>query len=201
MHPGCSMSTRFYARRLLGFVGEAMVWVGFSNFLYTHFVAPSVAREVCYYVFGYLIMTLSSDFFWCFIVATGVADEAVKARKTATGSKSGNAADDDEIRAPLPADSSTLTYNCVSRSSLLHLRAVVSTLSFLTMWCAVNNVLEDHMDIFATARFLRETLYVLLGVSIMLSTDTFFGQTTPFSWRRPSALPHRPFDYIDSESL
>jgi hypothetical protein len=198
------MSTRFYARRLLGFVGEAMVWVGFSNFLYSHFVAPSVGREVFYYVFGYLIMTLSSDFFWCFIVGSGAVDEAVKARKSATGSKSGTANDSDgqdAIRAPLPAESSTLTYNCVSRSSLLHLRAVISTLSFLTMWCAVNNVLEDYVTIFPTARFLREALYVKIGLALMLATDTFFGQTTPFSWRRPSASPYRPFDYIDSESL
>lgn len=183
---GDASATRwFYARRLVGLTGEVLIWVATSKFLDRHGFHRTVLRELFYYLCGFAGLTLTSDFF-CLMGtvawSSASADSQISVKPAVAGT------------------TSHARYLCATRPALVKVRAVLSTLSFMLFWTAIDNLLEQDNYLFHRT-FWRESAYVAGGLGILLSTDTLGGQSTPFSWSRPTVKPLHPYDAIDSDGL
>ncbi len=175
-----------YVRRLFGLVGEIVIWVGCAKFLERHVFHRTMLRDLVYYLVGFGLMTLTSDFY--------CTRGSVHEDSSLLGDR------DDEPRFGKALPPGQTKYDCVTRPELVYLRCVGAVLSFILFWTAMDDMLE-HDSMLLRPSFWREALYIVLGLGLLVWTDSLAGQTTPFSWSRPTPVSLHPYDAIDSDGL
>jgi len=175
----------FYLRRLIGLVGEVLIWVATSKFLDRHGFHRTVLREATYYLLGFAGITVSSDLY---CTGTWLREEPLKSDRSPASAT------------VTTASTSQARFLCMTYPPLVHGRAVVATLSFMLFWTAIDNLLEQDNYLFHRT-FWRESFYVVSGLAVLIATDTLGGQSTPFSWSRPTVQTLHPYDAIDSDEL